>query len=109
MTYTHSPRSLRRLLWQAATVIAFMAMSFVLGIQTAGDVKTVSTTEAVGSQLPGDVNGDSAITAADAHLAIEIAQGKVIATQQMLLADPNGDYSITLDDALAILTALEQK
>ena len=61
-------------------------------------------TTASGSDMTGDLNSDSKITAADARVALRIAAGLVApdATQKTV-ADVNGDGKITAADARKIL------
>lgn len=77
--------------------------SFSLGIKTAGDVETISSTEAEGIVLTGDVNGDHVVDIADAIKVLEIAQGYEDPTADQLLSDPNGDGVLTVEDAIRIL------
>ena len=54
--------------------------------------------------LPGDVNQDGSITAADALLAMRYAMGLIDLTpEQLELAEMNGDGTVTAADALIIL------
>ncbi len=81
-------------------------MSFTIGVQTAGDVQPVRLIEAGSSQHPGDIDGDGTIGVQDAILVLEITQGYREATPEQLLADPNKDGELTVDDAIRILSLL---
>ncbi len=80
--------------------------SFTLGIKTAGDVQPVSPSEASGTRVSGDINNDNTVDIRDAILILEIARGYEEATPSELLADPNGDGRLTIDDAIRILNDL---
>jgi len=77
--------------------------SFTLGIRTAGDVETVSRSEAGGINITGDMNGDSVVDVRDAIALLEVAQGYEEASAEQLLSDPNGDGALTVEDAIRIL------
>src|SRR5205085_7242407 len=59
------------------------------------------TTTTVESALCGDANGDDAVTAADALLALRTAVGT--STCALVRCDYNGDAKVAASDALAIL------
>lgn len=80
--------------------------SFTLGIKTAGDVRTVSPMEASGTRIAGDINNDGIVDTRDVIAILEVARGYKEATPDELLADPNGDGSLTIDDAIRILSDL---
>ena len=77
--------------------------SFTLGIKTAGDVTPVSPIEASSTRINGDINNDEKVDVRDAIVILEIARGYREATPSELLADPNGDGRLTIDDAIRIL------
>lgn len=77
--------------------------SFVLGIQSAGEVQTVSQSAATGMVIAGDMNQDQLVNALDAIIILECAQGHAVPTSEQLMADPNGDGFLTTDDALDVL------
>lgn len=85
---------------------ACLVSSFVLGLQTAGDVAPVSLIEAGGLSLSGDVDGSGVVDLRDVTLILEVAQGYVEPTADQLAADPNSDGALTVDDALRILANL---
>lgn len=76
---------------------------FALGIQTAGDIKTIATLGAEGTELRGDMNGDDRLDIRDAIEILEVAQGYADPTPKQLKADPNSDGTLTVDDALSVL------
>lgn len=86
-----------------------MLIAFVVGVQTAGDVQPiVNSTQANSSLVPGDFNANGTLEIADARIALEIASGYRTSTPDELEADPNGDFHITVEDAMAILEHLER-
>ena len=92
-----------------ALTVLCVAGSFTLGIKTAGDVKTITPSEALGTRLTGDINADGVLTMRDVIDILEIVRGYRQASLSELLADPNGDGQLTIDDALRILHDLELK
>lgn len=95
-------RFLRVFGFAAACVVG----SFVLGVQTAGEVQPVRLIEAGSIERASDVDGSGTVDIADAILILEVAQGYRSAEPQQLAADPNGDGQLTVDDALAVLSQL---
>ncbi len=89
----------------ALGIVAVLS-SFTLGIKTAADVKTVAPMEASGSRLSGDVNDDGVIDTRDVIAILEVARGYKDATPDELLADPNSDGQLNIDDAIRILSDL---
>lgn len=77
--------------------------SFGIGIKTAGDVQTIQPTSANEVRLAGDMNMDGVIDKKDVIIILEIAQGYQEATPEQLLADPNSDGNLTIDDAVRML------
>ena len=103
----------RKHLIQVATFGALCVMgSFLLGIETAGDVQTFGRSQAgelipaSATVLPGDMNGDGRLTIEDVMSVLEAAEGRRDVTQNMLAADPNRDGKLTVDDALKMLRTL---
>ena len=86
--------------------------SFLLGIETAGDVQTFGRSQAgelipaATSVLPGDMNGDGRLMIDDVIVALEITQGRRDVTPEAIAADPNHDGKLTVDDALKMLRTL---
>ena len=68
-------------------------------------VYTAADPEApVGTPLLGNLDGDRAITAVDALMALQAAAGKIkLDTTRTFAADVNGDNAVTASDALQIL------
>ncbi len=95
----------RPLLRKACIVLGCMVFSFGLGIQTAGEVH-IASTRAGSLVIPGDLNGNGHLDVDDAKIALAIARGLESATPAQLEADPNGDFRITIEDAMAILNDL---
>lgn len=59
------------------------------------------------TQLSGDVNGDNAVTEADAEMILEHIVGNIVLTGvQLNIADVNQDSEIRVDDASAIIDGL---
>lgn len=77
--------------------------SFALGIKTAGDVRPFSPSEASDTLVSGDINVDGTVDAKDVIEILEIVRGYKEATPAQLLADPNDDGRLTIDDAMQIL------
>lgn len=89
--------------------------SFMLGIETAGEVHPFAATQATSIEVfhgdipafsAGDITGDGFVTIEDAIALLEITQGYTIPTSLQLKADPNSDGRLTVEDALRILRAL---
>lgn len=80
--------------------------SFSVGMKTAGDVETISPMEASGTRLSGDVNGDGTVDVRDVIVILDIARGYRLQTADELVADPNHDGKLTIDDAIRILNGL---
>lgn len=83
--------------------IVSVVSSFALGIRTAGDVETVAPLQAEDMRMAGDINGDHTVDVRDVLIVLEIAQGYSEAAPEELLADPNGDGQLTVDDAMRML------
>ena len=96
-------RQFLRVLLFGGTIVA---ASFVIGIQSAGDVKPIALIEAGSESRVGDMNGDGIVDVQDAIVILEVVQGYRTPTSEMLFADPNGDGQLTIDDALHILRTL---
>ncbi len=69
--------------------------------------KTGGFTYGQTTQLSGDVNGDNAVTEADAEMILEhIVGNKTLTGVQLNVADVNQDSEIRVDDASAIIDGL---
>lgn len=77
--------------------------SFYIGVQTAGEVDTVSQTAALSQNRIGDINGDGITNTLDAIEILQLIQSNSKPTAEQLLGDPNEDGVLTIDDALQIL------
>ncbi len=86
--------------------------SFLIGIQSAGDIKPVLHTEAqpasVLSHTPteGDIDGDGQVTLQDVVDLLQMIQRTRPLTQQSIAADPDHDGELTVSDAIAIIDRL---
>ena len=86
-----------------------MSLAFFIGIKTAGDVQPViDPTKAGSAMIDGDLNGNGIADLDDAELGLKVALGYIPVTPQMLEADPNHDFKITVEDALSILEQLKR-
>lgn len=103
-----SPKIARILSFGALCVIG----SFVLGVQTAGDVQPFARSEAESieamgeSDLAGDIDGNGVVAVEDVIRILEIVQGYTDPTVRELSRDPNGDGRLEVSDALRILRTL---
>ena len=95
--------------WRSIGAIATaMIVAFGIGIATSDSVRPViPETQADDVIVAGDMNRNGTLEYADASIAISLARGDRTPTPAELLADPNTDYHITLEDVEAILWALE--
>lgn len=99
---SRSRQFLRVLLFSGICVAA----SFLIGIQSAGEVQPIALIEAGSVSQVGDITGDGSVDVQDVIHILEIVQGYRQATPDDLRADPNGDGMLTIDDALRILRTL---
>lgn len=88
-----------------------MVGSFVVGIQTAGEVHPFQTSQAISIEeaaygTPGDVDGNGRIDLQDVIDILEVTQGYQTVSPLQLKADPNGDNRLTVEDALRLLRTL---
>ncbi len=97
----------RKSLRTIAIIVSSVTAAFALGIQTAGDFRSVTPTLADRSDTAGDFNGNGYLDIQDARIALELARGYRSPTPDELSVDPNRDYSITTEDVLSILLRLE--
>lgn len=105
MKKTQSQRQLPLFTFGALAVLA-IGTSFAVGLNTSGDVQTVSPLEASSTRIPGDIDNNSVIDTRDVVVILEIEKGYKTATPDELLADPNADGQLTIDDAIRILNDL---
>ena len=82
---------------------------FALGIQTAGDINTIATLGAEGTELRGDINGNDHLDIQDAIEILEIVQVYKDPTLTQLKADPNNDGTLTIEDALSVLHSIRSR
>ncbi|MDO8649313.1 MAG: dockerin type I repeat-containing protein [Candidatus Peregrinibacteria bacterium] len=109
-TYLHSLLSrttLRAVVLGATCIVG----SFVIGVQTVGELEPVEHGQATELQASivssqGDLDNDGAVDLSDIIALLEIAQGYAEATPAQLKADPNGDSQLTVEDALRLLRTL---
>ena len=87
--------------------IACVTGAFALGIQSAGDVRTVASLVAGTPLGDGDFTGDGVTDTSDVIRVLEIVRGFREASPEDFRADPNGDGLLTIDDALSLLHDLE--
>lgn len=80
--------------------------SFSVGIQSAGEVAPFVPIKAESVVVPGDMNNDGLLDKDDVNIMLEIANGYREASSAQLRADPNQDGSITVSDAMQILSTL---
>jgi len=101
-------RSLQLMGFGATCIVS----SFLVGVQTVGEVHTVDLSEAHQANLlgepveSGDVDGNGFVDVNDATVILEIVQGYRSVTPEILQADPNQDRQITVDDALRVLRSI---
>ena len=80
--------------------------SFVLGVETAGDVQPITLIEAGTIQRAGDIDGNGIVDIQDVIDILEVSQGYADVSPEQLKADPNGDGILSVDDAISVLSAL---
>jgi len=103
-----SPKIARILSFGALCVLG----SFIIGVQTAGEVQPFTHSEAEGieaaheSDLAGDIDGNGIVAVEDAIRILEIVQGYSEPTLPELSRDPNGDSRLEVSDALRILRSM---
>lgn len=104
--YIKYPHYIRRNIQLLSLGTLCVVSSFAIGLQTAGNVQPVHLIEAGGTAQAGDLDGNGTVNIADAIAILEIAQGYALATPEQLLADPNSDGALTVDDAIRVLSIL---
>ncbi len=90
------------------TLLAVVA-SFAIGLQTAGDVRTIQLSSATDNIHAGDMNADGSVDINDVTIILEVSQGYRTASVAELEADPNGNGELTVDDALRVLRTLSSR
>lgn len=80
--------------------------SFILGIETAGDVQPFGHSEAAQANH-FDVDSDGTLTSNDAYLALQFALGYREPTQAQLESIPEGKF--TTDTVLKMLSELSHR
>ena len=106
----------RKILHVAGFATLCVVGSFVVGIQTAGEVHPFTASQADeitanGVALSaiaesGDIDGSGELDLQDVIGILEIVQGYETPTLLQLKADPNGDNRLTVEDALRVLRTL---
>ncbi len=100
----------RKSLKTISIVLGSMTVAFLLGIETASDVQPlVGQTQAGADVIQGDMNGNGILDLGDVEITLELAQGYRTPTPSELGADPNQDFQITVDDAIAIVKTLARQ
>jgi hypothetical protein len=90
-------------------ISGFAVTAFTIGIYSSQKISpVVAPTNASSTVLDGDMNHNGVIDPADAQIALDIARGYKVASPEELAADPNHDFHITADDAMAILEILNR-
>lgn len=103
ITYPHHLRKKAKLI---AYGMLSIALSFVVGTQSVGEVQPFTLIEAGSTELAGDVDGNGMVDLQDVIRILEISQGYAVATPAELAADPVRDGQLTVDDALRVLSTL---
>ncbi len=104
--YIKYPHFVRKNVKMLTLGVASIVGSFVVGIQSAGNLQPVSLIEAGGMTQAGDIDGSGVVDVQDALLILEVVQGYAVPTSDQLLADPNRDGALTVEDAYRILSGL---
>lgn len=104
--HIHLPSRSRHYLQVGLIASLCVAASFVVGIESAGDVRPITLIQAGSPMHAGDLNGDGVVDVRDAIEVLEIVRGYKTATPEQLQADPDGSGTLTVDDALRILRSL---
>ncbi len=100
----------RKSLRVISIIAGSMTFAFFAGVHSAGDIQPlVEPTQATSERLPGDMNDDAVVTAADLRIVLEAVNGYRAPTASEIAGDPNHDMRLTTDDALAIVSILEGK
>lgn len=92
---------------QTAVVAALCVVgSFAVGMNTSDNVRTIASLEAGMPLGDGDADGNGVVDIHDVIELLEVVRGYRETVPQHLIADPNGDGEITVDDALQLLNEL---
>jgi hypothetical protein len=100
-----------------AVIASFSALccmlAFVIGLETAGNVRTFDKTQAAltdSAGFRGDIDGDGSLTVQDAILILERADGlETAAAEDIRSGDVDGDFKLTIKDALRLLRSLSSR
>lgn len=109
-------------LWKSLTQTAVPSIAlgalctigaFVIGIRTSGDVKPFGTSQAAlrasltGPAIAGDVDDNGVLDMNDAIAILEFSENLETPTvQQIRRGDTDGDYRLTIKDALRVLRGI---
>lgn len=104
-----SRQNITRRLQLSVLGIACVTAAFALGIQSAGDVRTIAALVAGNPLGDGDFTADGIVDTEDVVRVLEIVRGYTEATPEDFRADPNGDGLITIDDALTLLHSIAHR
>lgn len=109
-------RQTAKTLGRIGVAIAGIALSFAIGIQTAGELhlhdatKAAPLTAKLTSELKGDFDGNGVLSTEDAIGVLEVSEKMTTASRdQIQLGDVNGDGKLTTQDALSILRSLADR
>ena len=100
------PKSLQRRLTYFVIGTFCVVSSYALGKTTAGSVQPFTLIEAGGTQVAGDMDGNSRVDIDDVIIILEAVQQYRRLTPEQFRADPNNDGNSTVDDALRLLKSL---
>lgn len=99
--------------------VGAVALSFALGVRTAGDVQTLGRSEAalpslkadlLANPVKGDMDGNNEVTIEDAVKILEIAQGLEASTPEHIKrGDIDRDGKLTGLDALRVLKSIAER
>ncbi len=117
MTHTSSRRSQKKhsRSWKRTAAIGSFGalcavLSFAIGIQTSGTVRTLERTQAaLTGSVRGDMDDDGLITVSDVILVLERVDGlEETSSADLQRGDVDGDFRLTAKDALRLLRTLER-
>ena len=102
-----------RMLQTLAFATVCIVGSFVLGIETAGEIEPFAQTNASTLNTPsapfsgGDIDGNGTRDLSDVLAVLAMVQGQTEPTERQREEDPDGDGILTMHDALLILQSLD--